>query len=117
MTPAVDLDRFHTAGKLAAKQAHKLGYGKIEEPLIAVRFQIGRQPAAEIGFDPWPAERPELVSAGAGPILAAKDARVSIELFGVVERHEEFVGESEWQPLCGLNFCWQRWREAQALRC
>src|ERR1700721_3790591 len=89
--PAMEPERLHAGGEVGAEQAHKLAHGEVKKRRLAAFFELGGEGAAEIGFDHWPAEWPELIGGRGGAPAVAECTTLLLEFLRVGGGKEQFV--------------------------
>src|SRR6478736_942673 len=95
------------SGESVAENAKQLRSREIEERSFAAFFQVPGVTAAEVDFDQRSPERPHVISAGFGAVVAPKHAAVAREFIGVIKRYKQFVGEPQGKTRRGLDFAGQ----------
>ena len=104
----MDMDRLDPACEAAAEQVGQFRQREIEKGALAARFERRGVAAAEIGLDHRPPKRAQLIARGRDAVGVAEHAAVRFEFFGIGQRHEQLVRETERQAARGLRLVRQR---------
>ena len=93
-------DRVQAGSDIAAQERGELVDGEARKRRLPPLLEIAGERATEIALDQRPAQRTQVVAAGADPIESAVEMGILGERLRAIEPQIELVG-GNYSPLCG----------------